>query len=125
MFLHLSISHSVHSGGEGGSPGPHPGGRLGGLAGEGGFQAHTQGGRLGGLAGGGCPGPHLGGVQAHTGGGPGPGWGDVSQHALRQTPLSTPPPPSRWLLLWAVCILLECILVSRTFSLTFETDFLL
>ena len=28
----------------GGSPGPHPGGKLGGLAWEGGLQAHTQGG---------------------------------------------------------------------------------
>ena len=47
---------------------------------------------------GGSPGPHLGGS-------PGPNWG-VYQHALRQTP------PSRWLLLRAVCILLECILVT-------------
>ena len=37
---------------------------------------------------------------------PGPvGVGLVSQHALRQTP----PPPERQLLLWTVCILLECI----------------
>ena len=60
----------------------------------------------------------LGGVvQAHTRGGdsgqhPGrrvsrPRPGGVSQHALRQTP-----PPSRWLLLRAVCTLLECILVK-------------
>ena len=33
-----------------------------------------------GLKGGGSPGPHPGGLQAHT-------WGWVSQHALRQTPL--------------------------------------
>ena len=39
----------------------------------------------------------------------GPHQGEVSQHALRQTPL---PRASRWLLLWAVRILLECILVS-------------
>ena len=62
------------------SPGPHPRGKL------------------RGLAWGGSPGPHLGGS-------PGPHWG-VYQHALRQTP------PSRWLLLRAVCILLECILVT-------------
>ena len=48
----------------------------------------------------GSPGPHPGGVSR-----PRP-WGEVSQHALRQTP------PSRRLLLWAVRILLECILVS-------------
>ena len=65
----------------GGSPGPHPGSRLGDL------QAHTGGGEVGGLAGGypglhlggGAPGPHLGGFQAQAPGG-------VSQHALRQTP---------------------------------------
>ena len=46
----------------GGSPGPHPRGKLRGLASRG-LQAHTQ-----------------GGSQAHT-------RGSVSQHALRQTPL--------------------------------------
>ena len=50
MFLHLSVSHSVHRGvgvsrptpkqevggsGHGESPGPHPAGKVGGLAGEG------------------------------------------------------------------------------------------
>ena len=55
-----------------------------------------------------CPGPHPGGVHAHTHGGPGPG--SVSQHALRQTL------PSRWLLLRAVRILLECILVIHVTS---------
>ena len=54
------------------------------------------------------PGPHWGCLQAHTQGVPrhSPSGGGVSQHALRQTPL-----PSRWLLLWVVRILLECILV--------------
>ena len=94
---------SVHR--EGGSPGPHQGWRLKGLAGGisrptpevevegsgwGSLQTHTWGG---------CPDPHPGGVQAQ-------GWGGISQHALRQTP------PSRWLLLWVVHILLERILVT-------------
>ena len=83
-----------------GSPGPHPGGKLRCLA-SGGLQAHTW-----------------GGLQAHTGWGvsrptpgrvsrPTPG-GWVSQHALRQTP-----PRNRRLLLQAVRILLECILVTK------------
>ena len=59
------------------SPGPHPGGKLRGLAW-------------------GSAGLHLGGL---------------SQHALRQIP-----PPTRWLLLWAVRILLECILVLQIFE---------
>ena len=63
------------------SPGPHPRGKL------------------RGLAWGGSPGPHPGGVlQAHTG-------GYTSMHWGRH-------PPSRWLLLRAVRILLECILVT-------------
>ena len=41
------------------------------------------------------------------------GGGLVSQHALRQNP---PPPRERWLLLRTVRILLECILVSASFS---------
>ena len=117
----------------GGSPGPHPGGKLRGLAWEG-LQAHTQGevegsgwwgvqgphpgGKLRGLAREGLQ-PHSQGVSRSTpwgvsrptprgvsrptpGGSPGP-HGDT----LRQTP----PPPSRQLLLRAVCILLECILI--------------
>ena len=95
---------------QGGPPGPH----------KGGLQAHTWGGSPGPHPGG-CPGatpggspgphpgvspgPHLGGLQAHTWGrfpGPHPG-GYPSMHWGR--------PPSRWLLLRAVCILLECILV--------------
>ena len=74
-----------------GSPGPHPGGKLRGLAWgvsmptpKGGLHTHTQ-----------------GGLQAHSCGG-------VSQHALKHTP----PLHSWWLLLQAVRILLECILVE-------------
>ena len=80
---------------QGGSPSTHLERKLEGLAGR-------------------SPGPHLRGklgslargVSKSTprGGGSRPGRG-VSQHALRQTL------PSRWLLLWAVFILLECILV--------------
>ena len=92
IFSEACVKNSVH-GGEGG-PSPHPGRKLWGLAR--GLQAHTQG-KLRGLAGRGLfPGPHPGGFQAQ---------GGVSQHALRQTP------PSRQLLLRAVCMLLECILV--------------
>ena len=81
MFLHLSVSYSVHRGR--------------------GLQAHTQGGGWG---------VWLGrGLQAHAQEGPGldqRGGGSGSQHALRQTP-----PPIRRLMLRAVRILLECILV--------------
>ena len=66
-------------------PGPHPGRKLRGLAG--GVSRPTPRG---------SPGPYPGGLQAHT-------RGVVSQHALRQTP--------QWPLLWAVRILLECMLV--------------
>ena len=52
----------------------------------------------------GGPGPGPGEVSAQGESRPRPG-GGISQHALRQTP------PSRWLLLQTVCILLECILV--------------
>ena len=81
MLLHLSVILFT-----GGCLGPGPRGRLGG-------------GLLGGCPGefGGLPG---GGVQAQA-------RGDVSQHALRQTP-----PTSRRLLLRTVRILLECILVN-------------
>ena len=94
MFLHVSVILSTG----GGSPGPYPGGRLGGHAGGGGSRPISRGGRLRGLQ------AHTqrevegsGWVvlQAHTqvGGwgsgycstGPGLG-GGVSQHALRQTP---------------------------------------
>ena len=97
IFSEACVKNSVHRGGDlqatprgevegsglgGGSPGPHPGGSLRGLAW--GVSRPIPGGRLRGLA-----------------------WGGVSQHALRQTP------PSRWLLLRAVRILLECILVTE------------
>ena len=80
------------------SPGPHPGGKLKGLA-WGDLQAHTWEGSLQTPSPDGeSPGPHLGGSPSpHPGG---------SQHALRQT-------PSRRLLLRAVSILLECILVKH------------
>ena len=55
---------------------------------------------------GGCPGPHLGGVQPHTQWGSGPGPGGCIPACIE-----VDPPPSRWLLLRAVRILLECILV--------------
>ena len=72
------------------------------------------------VQGGGSPGPHPGGEVEGSGCGvsrptprvsPSPHLGGI-QHALRQTP------PKRWLLLWAVCILLECILVQNMFPLT-------
>ena len=89
MFLHLSVCSGgwCLGPGPGGGWGIWPGGRLGGLT-LGCVQAYTKGEE--------DPGPGLGGVQ---------GQGGVSQHALRQTP------PSKWLLLQAVRILLECILV--------------
>ena len=93
---------------------PRPRGEVGG-SGQGGVSRPTPGGSRPTRGG---PGPHLRGVQAQPwgvsrpspGGCSGPGPGGVSQHALRQTPL-----PSRWLLLWVVRILLECILVLLSF----------
>ena len=109
MFLHLSVSHSVHR--EGGL-GPGPGGRLGGLAGGmvsrprpmgevegsgwgsrltlgGGVQTHTQGVSR--------PTPRRG-VQAHTQGGPGPGLGGMPSPRgciPTCTETDTPPPPQQ------------------------------
>ena len=96
-YVFTRICHSVHRGR--GAPGPHPVGRLRGLAG-GSPGPHPRG-RLRGLPQGVCrPTTGMGGgLQAHTRRGR-----DVSQHALRQTPLSRR-------LLRAVRILLECILV--------------
>ena len=121
---------------QGGCLDPGPGGRLGDLAG--GCQDPDPGGgwgvwlgwvsrpldlgRLGCLARGRvCPGPGLGGIQAHTKWGvcPGPHPGVYPSphpgHVSRPegciptcTEINT---PSRWLLLQAACILLECILV--------------
>ena len=68
----------------GGSPGPHPGGKLRGLAWKV-LQVHTQGGSWGVW-------PTPGGLQVHTQGVSRSTPGGVSQHALRQTP------PSRRLL---------------------------
>ena len=112
IFSEACVKNSVHRGRPqahthgggcvvwvGGSKGPHPGGRLGGLAG-GRLQAHTQGVSRSTRGGGGSPGPGLG--------------GGVSQHALRQTP------PSRWLLLREVNILLEWIRVHFKFYLSSE-----
>ena len=87
-------------------PGPHPRGSLRGLAGGGvsrptlmgGLQVYTWGG-FSRHTWGGSPGPHPGGFQAHM--------GSVSQHAQRQNPPGWRP------LLWAVRILLECILVNK------------
>ena len=105
---------------------PTPRGEVEG-SGWGDLQAHTQGevegscqggsrptprGKVEGSHQGGSPVPHPGGVlQAHT-------WGGVSRPTPRGvcipacTEADTPPPPSRWLLLRAVRILLECILVN-------------
>ena len=117
MFLHPSVSHSVH----GGVSRPTPRGGVEG-SGQGGVSRPTPGGRLRCLAGG-SPGPHPGGrlrglaggvLQAHMQGEV-EGWaGGVSRPTARGcTPACTEAdtPPSRWLLLRAVRILLECILV--------------
>ena len=94
VFLHLSVSNSVHRG----CLGPHPGGRLGGSG-----------------QGEGCPGPHLGvrvcgGVQAQDRGGsrPRPGGGGIPACTEADT-------PSRLLLLRAARIILQCILVGLQF----------
>ena len=74
--------------GQGGSPGPHPMGKL------------------RGIWPGGSPGPHLGGLLP---GGVCSQRGCLLQGGCGDTPLW-------WLLLWAVHILLECILVSNWYS---------
>ena len=66
-----------------------------------GLQAHTQGGW-------GSPGPHpKGSPGPHGGGYPSIHWGR---------------PPNRWLLLWVVCILLECILILGSIQTELERD---
>ena len=85
----------------GGVSRPRPRGRLGGLAG--GSRPRLRG-EVGGLAGGVSRPTPRGEVQVLVQG------GGVPQHALRQTP---PPSPSRWPLLRAVRILLECIPVHN------------
>ena len=90
------------------SPGPYPGVRLRGLA-RGGSRPTPRGEVEGSGQGEGSPGPHPGGRLRGLAGGvsrPTPGGGGI--------PACTgadPPPHSRQLLLWAVDILLECILV--------------
>ena len=69
-------------------------------SGQGGLQAHTQGGSLG------------EGLQAHTQGGPGPGGSRSRPGGCIPASTEADTPPSRRLLLWAVRILLECILVN-------------
>ena len=121
MFSHLSASHSVHGGG---SPGPHPGGMLRGLAGgvsrptprgdvEGsgwGVSRPTPRGEVGGSGQGGSPGPHPWGVPRPTlgGGSPGPHpWGCI--------PACTEADIPQRLLLRVVHILVECILVLHCY----------
>ena len=91
IFLITALKRSSQGGG--GFPACNPG-----------LQAHNQVG--------GSWGVWLGGLQAHTrGGSPGPHPGGVPAC----TEADTPRPPSRWLLLRAVRILLECILVQFIF----------
>ena len=106
-----------------------------------GFQAHTQEGAWGVWPGGGLQahtqgeveGPGLGGLQAHTHGGSwgsdlgvsrptprggswGSGLGGLQAHTQGGLQACTKAdPPSWWLLLWVVHILLECILVKAAF----------
>ena len=101
-ILQAHTQGEVEESGQGYSPGPHPGGKLRGLA-RGDLQAHTQGGSPGPHPGG-SPGPHPGGPQAHTGGSPDP-------HPGGCIIACTEADPHGWLLPWAVHILLECILV--------------
>ena len=117
MFLNMSVilftggSPGPHPGGRlrvwpGGSPGPHPRARLRGLAG-GGVSRPTPRGEVEGSGWGGSPGPHLGGSPGPHLGGSSPGL-----HLGGIPECTEAPSPRRWLLLRAVCILLECILVS-------------
>ena len=98
VFTHVCLS-------TGGVSRPTPRGDVEGSD-QGGLQAHIRGGCWG-VWPGRSPGPHLGGSSPspHLGGSPGPHPGGYpSMHWGR-------PPTSRQLLLWVVCILLECILV--------------
>ena len=77
----------------GGSPGPHPRGKLRGLASGGSLGPHpweevevSGQGEVSRPTPRESPGPHLGGLQAHTQGGLQAHTWAVSQHALRQTP---------------------------------------
>ena len=89
MFLHLSVSHSVH-GGEGCLQ-AHAQGEIG-ASGWGGVSRPIPRGGGWGVWPGGYPGPHPGGSPGqHTGGVQAQARGGGSQHALRKTP---PPPPA-------------------------------
>ena len=126
MFLYVSVCHSVHGGWYpsihcrwyprlpcrsprgGGIPACIAGGIPGCLAGLQGGWYPSMPYR--------SPGPHPGGcLQAHTKGWglqtPTQGVGGIPACTEADTPL-----PSRWLLLWAVCILLECILILTQHS---------
>ena len=72
-----------------------------------GLQAHTQGGSWG-VCLGGSPGPHPGGKFR------GLAWGEggLQAHTQGGIPACTEAETPKWLLLWALCILLECILVT-------------
>ena len=126
MFLHLSVSHSVH----GGVVSQHALQVVSqhALQVSRGNQARTQRGKLRGLARGvsgtspgGSPGPHLGGLQALTWGVSRPHLGGLLAHTWggisRPTPGEGSPGPhlGRGLQAAAVRILLECILVMRDF----------
>ena len=83
-----------------------------------GFQAHTQGGSLGGSGQregvGGSPGPHPRGKLRGIWSSPTPK-GEVEGDLVGVPTLGEVWDPPWQLLLWAVCILLECILVSWLF----------
>ena len=121
-YVFTPVCHSVHRrgvsrprgevgwSGWGGCLGPDPGG---GWGSDGGVSRPRPKGKIGGSGQGCvCPGPHPAGWTRPTPGGcPGPGPGGCIP-----TCTQADTPPSRWLLLWVVCILLECILVRTLFS---------
>ena len=111
VFTH--VCHSFCSQG-GGIPACTAGGIPACLAG---LQAHTRG-EVEGSGQRGSPGSQLGGLQAHSWGVSRPTPGGCPGPHLRGYPSmywGRHPPPSRQLLLWAVCILLECISVFCCF----------
>ena len=96
MFLHVFVCTQ-------GVSRPWPRGEVEGSGGQV-FKAQTQGGGWGSGQGRGCLGPDPGGC-----------WGVWLGGVSRPRP-GAEPPPSRQLLLWMVCILLECILVTNVFE---------
>ena len=143
-YVFTRVCHSVQGGGD--VSWPIPRGEVE-RYGQGGLQAHTQGGGWGVLAGG-SPDPYLGGrlrglAKGFFGSIPGGEVGGLARGISRPRPVgesrlrwgggcipacteADPPPPwSRWLLLWTVHILLECILVllssllKVSFSMTY------